>query len=594
MQDTPNQPPPSNHPTPLTPSVQQAPLVYYDEAGNPFFQDGTGRFVPCFQGPYLPPPPPMYPPGLPIPHAAASKAPPLQPLSSTSRPAPVIDPALAGLPPLPDSSDDDLSDGPTIAKARGYVPSSKVAGTRRKDKGKQRADPPMRASSSKDKNCASASSMPSKRKVATLSSDDDGPDEPESKCGRPRGAGNYTNDNTAALLDAVEVELPIGQRGWIAVQRRYSKWTRLHKRLDRTVKSLETKYKQLVKTTMPTGDGYCPPEVKRAHTVEALINEHVCTRDLDDDDFNGSVKHEHKVLDPEEGSDEDEIEILETPAPRAVRSAVIRRPDPLTSRHKGRVSSLDLVTKLTDTFDPASVRARDAECADRSYNNTQILSLTQQLHDLQNVNETLRERNSQLQDHLHDAERARDHADLQVEMLKLTSLRKPDGKPVYDSVQYSADHRGGYTRIATEYANGGYSTHWVTDPSESEKENTPPYPRVKSSRDSHLHHSRPHRRNSHPDPGPSHVPSQSRSRHRGTSPGSWPHVFKHRRDEEAFDQSMTIRPPSPFQSAMHGLANNVEPPHFSAAADPGSDMKDVDVNKGGMHMQEAGGDDEDK
>jgi hypothetical protein len=66
-------------------------------------------------------------------------------------------------------------------------------------------------------------------------------------------------------------------------------------------KSLEAKYKQvhdyylnilyyltsefgskLVKTTKPTGDAECPPQVERAHEIEDLINEKVSTRDLDD------------------------------------------------------------------------------------------------------------------------------------------------------------------------------------------------------------------------------------------------------------------------------------------------------------------------
>ncbi|KAG6915705.1 hypothetical protein DXG01_010299 [Tephrocybe rancida] len=397
MHDTPSQTPSSNHGA--LPGNAGAPPLQFDEAGHPYFQDATGHFVSYF-GP--PPPPLLYPPGLPIPHNYASVLPSHNAMASSSRPAPVIDPALSSLPPLPDSSDDNLSDGPTIAKAQGYGSSSKVAGSHHKDKGKQRAEPAV----SKGKQQATAPDISRKRKVVSHTSDED-EDEPDTKRSRPHGAGNYHTEDVTTLLDAVESELPLGQRGWAAIHRRYSKWAQKNKRPDRTVKSLETKYKQLTKTTMPTGDGYCPPDVKRAHGIEELINEHACTHDLDDNDFNGNVKHEHTQV-PElvnsNEEDTDDIEIIETPAPKTVRSALVRCPDPLTSHRKARVSSINLVAKLTDTFDPAAVKNRDDQHVECSFNNTQLLTMTQQLRDYQNINDTLRGEISTLHDRLHDAE----------------------------------------------------------------------------------------------------------------------------------------------------------------------------------------------
>ncbi|KAG6918854.1 hypothetical protein DXG01_011259 [Tephrocybe rancida] len=187
MHDTPSQTPSSNHGAP--PGNTGAPPLQFDKAGHLYFQDATGRFVPYF-GP--PPPPLLYPPGLPIPHAYASVLPSHNAMASSSCPAPVIDPALSNLPPLPDSSDDDLLDGPTIAKARGYGSSSKVAGSHCKDKGKQHATAP---------------DISSKRKVVSHTSDED-EDEPDTKHGHPCGAGNYHAEDITTLLDTVESEPP--------------------------------------------------------------------------------------------------------------------------------------------------------------------------------------------------------------------------------------------------------------------------------------------------------------------------------------------------------------------------------------------------
>ncbi|KAG6913459.1 hypothetical protein DXG01_006708 [Tephrocybe rancida] len=562
MKDTPNQPS-TPYPGP--------PQIHYDEGGNAFIQDPTGRFVPLI-GQF-----PIYPPGLPIPHMqnpppiiplVPTAAPSQTPGASSSRPPPVIDPALCGLPPLPDTSDDDLTDGPTIAQAQGHKPSSKVAGSRQKEKGKQRASAPL----SKGKQKASGAGGIRKRKSGNHSSD--GAEVgPEAKRGRPTGAGNYNNEDIDALLDAVEIERPIGQRGWLSVSRVFGKYSRKNNRPERAVKSLETKFKQLVKTTMPTGDGYCPPEVKRAHHIEELINERACTRDLDDDDFDGpaNVKREHRSRNEEvsDDSSSDGIEIVDTPAnKKAVRSAVVRRPDPLvsTARRKGRVSSTDLVSKLTDTFDPATIRARDAERAERSYGNTHLLALTQQLRDSQQSIEGLRAQISQLNDRVHEADRARDRAEMRLQMLQLAQSHRPPSGSNHP-FKYLADRRDGHTRVATHYPEGGYSTYWVTDPSDSEKENAPPQASSSTRPRRHQHHasSKSHAR-SRRSVSRSRRSSRSRSRPRDNSP--WFHEFQHRRHEEAFEEQLAIRPPSPspFRSAAHDLGKVTEPQYFSAAA----------------------------
>ncbi|KAG6847398.1 hypothetical protein H0H93_008477 [Arthromyces matolae] len=313
-----------------------------------------------------------------------------------------------------------------------------------------------------------------------------------------------------SLLDAVEAELPLGQRGWGSVERVYNKWARTNKRPTRTAKSIETKFKQLVKTRMPTGDAYCPPEVKRAHSIEELINERACTRDLDDDDF-----EDRKEKSGSEDSD-DEVEVVETPAP-SKRSAIVRRHDPLAasvSRRNNRTASIDLVTKLGSAFDPVAIKARDAERADCSFANTQLLTLSQQLRDAQHTNDSLRLQVSDLQDRLHRAERALDRVELEASMQDLAGrpTLTPSRNHFYDTPRYRRHDISFDDRSKQRAA-------WSTEPS-SDKENIPPY----------VHH------------------------HRSISPDN----------HKNSDCDVSIRPPSPLSSAMRGLNNTLNIPHFSA------------------------------
>ncbi|KAF8202100.1 hypothetical protein BJ912DRAFT_1109652 [Pholiota molesta] len=54
-------------------------------------------------------------------------------------------------------------------------------------------------------------------------------------------------------------------------------------------KSLEAKYKQLVRATKPTGDADMPEYVYQAHEIKDAINKKAGTHDVDDDDITGEV-----------------------------------------------------------------------------------------------------------------------------------------------------------------------------------------------------------------------------------------------------------------------------------------------------------------
>jgi hypothetical protein len=132
----------------------------------------------------------------------------------------------------------------------------------------------------------------SKKRSREVGEDDE---EPRNKRGRPHGSNNYSNADIKVLLDFIEEELPLGQRGWQAVHTKFTEWAKEGQRPDRKLTSLETKFKQLVKTPKPTGDGVCPPDVTRAHHIDQLINERAGTCDLNDTDFDDNNDDNHSL-----------------------------------------------------------------------------------------------------------------------------------------------------------------------------------------------------------------------------------------------------------------------------------------------------------
>jgi hypothetical protein len=47
------------------------------------------------------------------------------------------------------------------------------------------------------------------------------------------------------MFDLVAELLPVGQKGWKEVERRYNKWAKQNGRAERPPKALENKYKQV-------------------------------------------------------------------------------------------------------------------------------------------------------------------------------------------------------------------------------------------------------------------------------------------------------------------------------------------------------------
>ncbi|KAF7371842.1 hypothetical protein MVEN_00041000 [Mycena venus] len=68
----------------------------------------------------------------------------------------------------------------------------------------------------------------------------------------PTLSGHPLMKDVTKLLDYVEKHLPLGQKGWKAIQSDFGKWATESGCPERDVKSLETKYKLLLKTKKPT------------------------------------------------------------------------------------------------------------------------------------------------------------------------------------------------------------------------------------------------------------------------------------------------------------------------------------------------------
>lgn len=136
--------------------------------------------------------------------------------------------------PLPHSDDMDLIHPASIAEACSYIPATKTAGVRRKAKAPR--------GKGKEKENAGYSN-PKKRSREDRDEDDEA--EARARRGRPQGSNNYTSSDVKSLLDIVQDELPLGQRGWQAVQVKFCQWAKVKHRPERKLTSLETKFKQV-------------------------------------------------------------------------------------------------------------------------------------------------------------------------------------------------------------------------------------------------------------------------------------------------------------------------------------------------------------
>ncbi|KAJ7732429.1 hypothetical protein B0H16DRAFT_1468579 [Mycena metata] len=291
------------------------------------------------------------------------------------------------------------------------------------------------------------------------------------------------------MFELVEDALPVGQRGWTEVKAKYNDWAEDTEHAQRPPKALENKFKQYLRQKKPTGDASRPPEVKRADQLEEQINE--------------------------------KVEV----------TAVARRAPTPPLRCKSRASGADLATRLASAFDPESQHARDRARAQCGLNNTQVLTLSQQLRNANALTENLRAQNTNLQNCVHDLERENDRAMPRAELIQLAQRDDEDRgrlRCLSRPRQHHRSHKNdpdiervrGKIRCEHIYPDGGAITYWVSDPSMDdyeyeydENENPfepsydppfaplPPKPRSPSG----SRHGRAVSRRRTPMPGPSHL-----------------------------------------------------------------------------------------
>ncbi|KAF9039696.1 hypothetical protein BDZ89DRAFT_1213198 [Hymenopellis radicata] len=238
------------------------------------------------------------------------------------------------------------------------------------------------------------------------------------KKGRKGGSANYNADDMDALHAILHKRLPISAMGWNSTADEFNKWAKGAGRPVRESKSLENKFKTLVKVTKPTGDGVIPDIVVEALKINSLMDEKGEVGDVDDD--SGS-----------EGSDASEkendiVEVVRKPkkGPVARRRGTDRLSIPSASTRNGS----DLLSGLSSMVSPAAQQARMDEMGNRSFQSTQFMAMNSQLRDFQRQMETMRTQMMGLERERNEEARRADRA----EMLSMVSRHSPV-VPAHDS-----------------------------------------------------------------------------------------------------------------------------------------------------------------
>lgn len=91
---------------------------------------------------------------------------------------------------------------------------------------------------------------------------------------------------------------------------------------------------------------------------------------------------------------------------------------PLSWHTTHGTAAMELLNSLSNAFDPVVQRAHDADWASHSLTNTQLFTLSQQLHDAQATNDKLHGQLFDLHNYLQESQCTTDHAKLHLEMIQ--------------------------------------------------------------------------------------------------------------------------------------------------------------------------------
>ncbi|KAK2463364.1 hypothetical protein APHAL10511_004620 [Amanita phalloides] len=300
--------------------------------------------------------------------------------------------------PLPAPSDDEFPPPHVLASEIAH-PATKTAGSRHapssKMKGKQKGnlhDPPVAG----------------KRKQHI----DNQPPPVKKQRGRISGATNYSSADIDALFDLIEEHLPLGSQGWNSVGNAFNSWSQENGHPLRTPKSLELKFKQILKTSKPTGDAECTPHVERAHEINELMNQKAGSCDLDDEE----ILDNDTISIP---SDEENV------CPRAtahqsgassialhITNRVLHAVTPCPRCQVGQ----EILNTISSALSPAAQQACSEEQNSCSLQATQLFTLNTRICDIERNNDSLCQQLSSLQHELSAAEHCADQAELKLEM----------------------------------------------------------------------------------------------------------------------------------------------------------------------------------
>ncbi|KAH7874861.1 uncharacterized protein C8R40DRAFT_1170965 [Lentinula edodes] len=296
-----------------------------------------------------------------------------------------------------------------------------------------------------------------------------------SQKGRTSGSSNYTDEDLGILFEILRRNLPLGQRAWSRCADEFNEQAEQQGRPTRLAKSLELKYKQLVKTTKPTGDAELPRNVEDALEIEEMMNDKAGTRDLDDSDIgdfddNDSDSESDKENAPTRKKSKATVKKQSTATgPVARRQA--------TGQQTSVTSSRDFVDTLSAALDPVAQTARAEEQSSRTLQATSMLTMSSQLRELQRTTENLRQRLDESQRDLMQAERRANRAEMRADRLEMMSavmqtpiaparsFRPPShGYPVPPHARVHnhepATEPERWVRQEIHYPEGGRSSRW--------------------------------------------------------------------------------------------------------------------------------------
>lgn len=190
-----------------------------------------------------------------------------------------------------------------------------------------------------------------------------------------------------------------------------------------------------------------------------MINEKAGTRNINDSEFEDDNVGQGSSCGEESKPRDSKIH---TAIATSDRSEVPQARRPRVSQ------TTELVGKIAQALDPEAQRVRDEERANRSFQNTQVFTLSANLRDAQARIETLRSELNDTRDRLHKVERIRDRLDMELNFERRMSAMSGVKREALHSPQSHKNFPDlvrvrGKVRHDEYFPEGGQRTTWITD-----------------------------------------------------------------------------------------------------------------------------------